>query len=141
MRRLFAFAGAVGIAVLIVATVASAIPDDKPGKGEGQGGPPNIEISGSVGPVYPLVDTLLGITVENPANFMVEVTKVTVTVGDASAACTADNLSVEAVEAPFTVPPRGEATITTPVRLVGSVVDACQGATFPLVYHATAVKG
>lgn len=141
MKRLYAIV-AVGLAVSIGATVALAAPGDRPGNGKGdvRGGPPELKISGSAGPVYPLVDTQLAITIENPMSFTIEVTEVTVTVGDASPACSSDNLSVDAVAVPFSVPSRGAATITTTTRLVDSVGDGCQGATFPLQFHAIAVR-
>jgi hypothetical protein len=140
MRRRLGFAiGAT--ALLLIGAVALAAPggppDDREGGAAGRG---PFQINGNLGPVYPLVESSLTLTIENPANFEILVTELTVTVGDASMDCLAANLQIDPVAVPFTVPRSGERLVVTSARLVDDAADACQRAVFPLAYEGSATK-
>lgn len=112
----------------------------RPGNSPPEGGSKTFEVTGSVGPLYPMVDTALPIKVENPNRSEILVIELTIDVADASSVCGADNLVVAPVLVPFAVAGRGETTVNTQVRLVDDVADGCQGATFGLTYKGTAIR-
>jgi hypothetical protein len=125
------------IVIAGVATLAFARPGTKPDRGAS---PQTFEVSGSVEPVYPLVDAVLPVTVINPNGFAILVTELTITASDASADCAADNLMIAPVSVPFSVDRKGTTTVNTAIRLVDDAANDCQGATFPLAYQGTAIK-
>lgn len=103
--------------------------------------PAAFELSGAVEGLYPTVDALLAIKIENPHAFPIVVETVDITTGDAGPGCDVSNLVIGQVPVPLLVPARGEATVTVAASLTDDVADACQGATWPLSYTATASKG
>jgi hypothetical protein len=97
-------------------------------------------LSGSVTGLYPGATRDLTVRITNPGNVALRVTSVRVTVRDASAACRASNLVAWSYSGRAYVARHGTASVTVPVRMVPTALDACQNATFPLVFHAEAVK-
>jgi hypothetical protein len=140
MKRILR-AFAIGVPLVVIAGIAMlalARPGNNPGGGGG--GPKTFEVSGSVGPVYPLVDAVLPLKVENPNRSEILVTELTIEVADATPECGAENLVITPVAVPFSVAARGETTVNTQARLVDDVADSCQGATFGLIYRGSAIQ-
>ena len=129
----------IGLCLIAVGGIA-ALAQAGSGASRGDGTPNTFELSGSVGPIYPSVDASLPLKVENPNRVDISVTEVVVEVFDASLDCGAENLIVDPIEVPFTVPARGERTVVTQVRFVDDVDNDCQGATFALEYRGIAVR-
>lgn len=132
----------VGLALLVafVAFVAAgtAVAARKP-----PGAPPSsaaFELSGAVEGLYPTVGAQLAVKIENPYAFPISVGTLEVAVGDAGPGCDGSDLVIEQVPLPQLVPANGELTITVAASLTDDVADACQGATWPLSYTATASK-
>jgi len=100
----------------------------------------SFTIAGSVAGLYPGHTVPMVLIVTNPKSFSIVVTSITTTVGDASAACPASNLSVTAFSGQLLVPGLGSANTTVQVGMAQSATDTCQGATFPLVYGGLASK-
>jgi hypothetical protein len=110
-------------------TAGAGAPDLKP-----------LPISGSVADLYPGQARPLAFLVGNPNPFRIRITSVSVTPWSASAECTSANLSVGSFAGPFEVEANDSATTTVSVTMVATAPDACQGATFPVVYTAEAVE-
>ena len=66
-------------------------------------------------------------------------TDVAVTVGFAAPGCPGAELRVDPFGVPLVVVAHSAATRILSAHLVADAPDACQGATFPLGFHATAV--
>lgn len=127
----------VSLAVLAgLTSIALARSDPKPPSG----GRSPFVVSGSVAQVYPLVDAVLPIQVDNPYSFALIIQELDITVSDASPNCLADNLIVTPVVVPFQVPARGAMKVSTPVRLADDAANACQGQTFALTYNGIGTK-
>ena len=126
------------------------------GNGNGNGGagnPRTFTISGSLSAVYPgegypvastraPLDVYLVVT--NPNNQAIQVTSLTMSVGNASAGCVAANLAPvrETVSFSVVVPKNstlGGHSFPMPISMLPSAPDACQGAHFPLILSGTAV--
>jgi len=121
--------------------------------GNGGGGNRTFTISGSLSDVYPGQGYPTGstssplyvyLTVNNPNNQAIQVTSLTLSVGDASARCTRANLSPssETVSFSVVVPKNstvGGHTFPMPISMVPGAPDACQRATFPLTLSGVAV--
>jgi len=119
--------------------------------GNGNGGgnanaPHTFTISGSLSGVYPGEGTVtpayVYLTVTNPNNQNIQVTSLTLSVGDASPACRAANLAptTETVSFSVVVPKNsqvGGTTFAMPISMLDSVPDACQNVTFPLTLSGT----
>ena len=100
----------------------------------------SFTIAGNVAGMFPGRTVPMLLTVNNPKSFPIVVTSITTTVGNASAACPASNLSVTPFAGQLTVPSLGSAVTTVVVSMALSATDGCQGATFPLVYSGLASK-
>ena len=102
----------------------------------------SFAMAGNVEGLYPsdVATTTLTVTVNNPNSFALVVSNLTVTVGDASRGCGGSNVVVGAPGGSFSVAPRAAVVRALPVRLAKAAPDACQAASFPLTYTATAVK-
>jgi hypothetical protein len=117
------------------------------GSANGNGNTPHtFTISGSLSGVYPGEGTVtpayVYLTVTNPNNQNIQVTSLTLSVGDASPACRAANLApaTETVSFSVVVPKNsqvGGTTFAMPIRMLDSAPDACQNATFPLTLSGT----
>ncbi len=99
--------------------------------------PHTFTISGSLPSVFPGQSTVMYLTVDNPNNQAIEVTSLTLRVGDASRACTAANLSPSSETQNFTVvvaknSSLGGQSFPMPISMSAAAPDACQGATFPI---------
>ena len=130
-------AAAVVAAILLIGVAAVAKPGDeaKPGGGN------EFEISGTVhGYLYPAVDQVLPVKIENPFNKDIEVTSVTITVGDASPTCTASNLTVGDVPLPVQIAAGEDLVIEVPIALGSDAANGCQGAVFPIAYEGVATR-
>lgn len=124
------------------------------GNGNGNGGnsagnaPHTFTISGSLDGLYPGDGTAdqpeyVYLTVDNPNNQAIEVTSLSLSVGDASSTCTADNLAParETVSFSVVVPKNsqvGGTTFAMPIRMLATAPDDCQRAIFPLTLSGTA---
>lgn len=97
-------------------------------------------ISGKVGGLYPGALRSLTLTVANHQPYAIVVTSLTTTVGAASAACGASNLTVPAFSGHLTVPANGQAKTTVQVKMAHAAPNACQHAVFPLRYSGQAVR-
>jgi LPXTG-motif cell wall-anchored protein len=98
-----------------------------------------FEIAGEVEGLFPGADVTLDARVTNPYSFAIRVVATRATVLDASAGCPASMLEVGESRATVEVPARSSGTVQLPVRLSRSAPDACQGATWPLVFGGMAV--
>lgn len=97
-------------------------------------------LSGQVAGLYPGGTRDLTVRITNPGNIALRVTTVQVTVRDASSVCRASNLVASSYSGRAYVGKHATVSVTVPVRMVRTAPDACQNATFPLVFHAEAVK-
>jgi hypothetical protein len=97
-------------------------------------------VSGSVAGLFPGAHRDLVLTITNALPFAISVTRVSVRVGDAGAACGATNLAVSGFTGSRRVPAHGTATVSLPVTMSHAAGDGCQGAHFPLSYQATATR-
>lgn len=102
---------------------------------------------GSINPIFPGQSRALPVTVSNPNSFDILIVEYTATVkvpGGTPAACSPSSLVVPSgrvMLAPrLPVAPRGNASMTVPVRLPASAPDACQRVAFSISVTATAVK-
>jgi hypothetical protein len=98
---------------------------------------PDFTLSGSVEGLFPGRTVDLGVTVQNPQSLRLTVNTADVSVGDASTACLAANLSAQGFAGSVTVGPHGTTTIPVELQLLDTAPDGCQGAAFPLTFHAT----
>lgn len=128
---------------------ASGKPPGTPGKGPGSGAAQKpFTMTGSVSDLKPGQPTHLPVVVTNPNNQAIKIETLTTSVGNASADCTASNLSVGAYNAStpgsltYTVPGNGSATVILPIEFADTAgnQDACKGLTFPLYFDGTAVQ-
>jgi hypothetical protein len=87
--------------------------------------------------LYPGADTAVPVTVENPFAYDLAVESAAVVVGDASAGCPAANVVAHSFAGRVTVPARSRADLPIRMQMPATAPDACQGATFPLTFHAT----
>lgn len=97
-------------------------------------------ISGRVAGLYPGASLPLTLRIDNPNSFKIDVVSITTSIGDASAACLAANLTVSQFTGDILVPAHGSASEAVVAMLQHSAPNACQGAVFPLTYNATAKK-
>lgn len=97
------------------------------------------QIAGEVDGLYPGAVATLDSRVTNPHPFPIRVVSTTVTVFDASSECPASMLEIGDSQATVEVPPLGMGTVPLDVRMSLSASDACQGATWPLMFTGTAV--
>ena len=115
-------------------------------RGRGNGGPPPVPpgrsftVRGTVEGLFPGVRVPLVVTVGNDNNFAINVKTVTVTPGNASAACPAGNLLTESFSGSAPVAANSTTTVTVWLTLEQGADDACQGLTFPLTYGGTAAQ-
>jgi hypothetical protein len=99
-----------------------------------------FEIAGEVDGLYPGAETTLDALVTNPYPFAIQVISASATVGDASSACPASMLEVGDAQTTVEVPATSTGSVPLRVRMHASAPDACQGATWPLLFTATAVR-
>ncbi len=97
-------------------------------------------IAGSVSSLYPGNAAPLVLTLSHENNFPIQVTALSVAVGNAGPGCPASNLSVSPYTGTTTIPANGSATKTLTVTLSAAAPDACQLTTWALTYSGTAVK-
>jgi hypothetical protein len=100
----------------------------------------HFAIAGSVGGLYPGADGALELQITNPNPFAIVVHSVSVQVRDATAGCSARELTIPGFRGAVNVPAHGKTPIVLPVTMDHSAADSCQGARFPLTYNATASK-
>jgi hypothetical protein len=98
-------------------------------------------VSGDVAGLAPGVTRTLSLRLSNPNGSAISVEVLEVTVGDSATGCSAGTLRVGAFTGPVLVPGGGEAQASLPVTMAASAPSVCQGATFPLTYGGSAVKG
>lgn len=129
--------GLAGLAALVALAVPAA--SGKPGGGKPAGN--TFEISGTIdGYLYPGVDRVLPVRIENPFKFDVEVIEVTITVEDASPSCTAENVTVGQVPVPVLIESGEDLDVEVPIEMVADAANDCQGAVFPILYQGVATR-
>jgi hypothetical protein len=105
-----------------------------------------LQISSSLPPVWPGFEGTFEARISSPASATaaVRITGITAAVGDASPACSGQNLRIRSYRwspagATYTVAPGS--TVSVPLILTmpdtGHNQDACQGAVFPISYSLT----
>ena len=99
-----------------------------------------LAISGDVEGLHPGAHAALEVTVANPYAFDVRLRSLEITVGDAGPDCSAPALIVGPIPTDDIVRGRAASVVDVPIAMADSAPDACQGATFPLTYTATAAK-
>jgi hypothetical protein len=126
---------------------ASLALERAPGDSDGADRPEplGVTLDGTVTGLYPGAQVDLALKVSNLARVAVQLDRLTITVGTPDReGCPAEAIHVGApssVGAGSTtfglrLAPAGTATLIVPVSMVGGAPSACQGATFPLEYHA-----
>jgi len=98
-------------------------------------------VSGDVAGLAPGVTRTLSVRLSNPNASAISVEALAVTVGASGTGCPGTTLQVGDFAGPVLVPGGGEARTSLPVTMAVSAPPGCQGATFPLTYGGTAVKG
>jgi hypothetical protein len=129
-----------------VELIASSGAPGKPDTSNGAQQP--FTMSGSVSGLRPGAPAHVPVLVSNPNKQPLTIQRVTVTVADATLACTAANLSVGSYLSStpgalvYTVPGNGTTTIPIRVELSNGSAnqDACKGKTFPLSFDGDAVQ-
>jgi hypothetical protein len=86
--------------------------------------------------LYPNGTVTAPVRVDNPQSRPLRVLSASVTIGDASAACPASNLSAESFVGSIPVAPHSDGIVPVKVHMAATAPDACQRATFPLTLHA-----
>lgn len=87
--------------------------------------------------LYPNAVVDVPVTVHNPLDYDLAVHSASVRVGDASPACTSTNLQAQSFTGDVVVRAGTDGTIPLRMHMPASTPDACQGATFPLVFTAS----
>lgn len=103
------------------------------------GGDADFTVSGEVHGLYPGVEATLAATVVNPQSVELLVTSTDVDVGDASAQCPADVLTFAGAAQDVLIAAGETGTVPIPVRMAADAPDTCQGASWPLTFHASAI--
>jgi hypothetical protein len=91
----------------------------------------------AVSGLYPNATMTASVTVDNPDSRVLRVMAAEVVVADASATCTAANLSAQPFTGSVRIPAHGAGAVPITLHMAASAPDACQGATFPLTLRAT----
>jgi hypothetical protein len=102
---------------------------------------PTFTLSAQVSGLYPNATLMAGVRVDNPQSYAISVRTASVTVGDANAGCTSANLTTSPFGGAVDVAANGSGTVPIRLHMLTSAPDACQGASFPLSFEATAVAG
>jgi hypothetical protein len=97
-------------------------------------------VTGTVAGLYPGATLTLDAHVSNPFSFAIVVSAVGASALDASAACPASMLTVDASTATVQIAAGGSATLPLNVGLARVAGDACQSATFPLAFTAVGAE-
>jgi hypothetical protein len=96
-------------------------------------------ITGQVDGLYPGAEMTLEAGVTNPYPFSIRVTSVGVTVRDAGPACPASMIEVRDSRAEVDIPANATGTVPLAIRMDVTAPDACQGATWTLIFAGTAL--
>jgi LPXTG-motif cell wall-anchored protein len=96
-------------------------------------------ITGQVDGLYPGADMTLDARVTNPYPFPIRVMSVGATVRDAGPACPASLIEIRESHAQVDIPRNATGTVPLAVRMDSSAPDACQGATWTLIFAGTAL--
>ena len=100
-----------------------------------------FSISGGLTGLYPGDAAPLVLSVFNPNSAPITVTSITTTVGKASSACQAKNLSITPFQGSLTVGPGGSAQVSVTAAMAYSAPNACEGVVFPLQYAGVGQAG
>ena len=129
--------GARGAGVLAAAVIASALVCASADEVRAE---EPFEISGEVDGLYPGTDVTLTAEIANPYPFAIQVVSTRATVLDARDGCPASLLEIDDARSSVEIPARGIGSVSLRVRLDRAAPDACQGATWPLLFSGTAVN-
>jgi len=116
------------LAVVAFATIAAA-----PAHADEQ----RFTLSTTYSGLYPGADVTVPVTVHNPLSYDLAVHTADVTVGDAGPGCPAANLVAGSYSGDVVAAAHRDATIPIRMQMPNTAPDACQGATFPLVFTAS----
>lgn len=97
-------------------------------------------VHGDADGLHPGATLPLRLTLTNENAFPISVTSVAVSVGEATPGCPGDLLEPGELPGPVSVPAGDRTIVSLPVHMAGDVPAACEGASFPLTYDATAVR-
>ncbi len=133
------------VAVNTTTTTAKPTGNDKPkdnkGKGNNNGNEKDFTISGTAPDLYPGAVKQLTLTVNNPNNFAIKVTALSVTTSAASnAGCTTSSVTTDSFTGALIVDKNSSASTPLAIRMAESTPNACQGADFTLVYSGIGEK-
>ena len=95
-------------------------------------------MAGEVGGLYPGIETTMPVTVTNPESFPIELISVATQADDSGPACPGSLLSFGDLGPAVSIAAGATATLPITVRLDRATPDACQGATWLLVFSGTA---
>lgn len=99
-----------------------------------------FSVRGRVGSLVPGVRGTITLTVRNPFGLAIKIRRIVVTARDASASCLAANVSSPGYRGSLKVRAGSRVKLKVPIMLSAAAPDACQGATFPLVFFGKATR-
>jgi LPXTG-motif cell wall-anchored protein len=129
LRPALAAALAAAVAVTIAPAATSAMPSQE-----------DFRLTGEVGGLYPGIESTVPVAITNPQSFAIDIVSVDVTALDAGSGCPGSVLTFDGVGSTVAVPAGGTVTVSVEVRLDPAAPDACQGATWPLVFTGSATS-
>src|SRR5206468_1629919 len=101
------------------------------------GGVENISGSGTAA-LYPGASVRLVLSIRNTKSTAVTVNDLSVTAGNASARCAADNLALEHPTGTLQLPGSATTKLAVVMRMLSSAPDACKNVAFPLSFSGVA---
>jgi hypothetical protein len=101
---------------------------------------PGFKIRGNVTGLYPGLTKPMRLTVTNPNPFSIRLTRVRVRVLSPTVGCTGSAIKVRPYVGHKKIGPHRRARVTTSVRVMPTIADACQGTRFRLQYSGKAGK-
>ena len=131
-RRGVRLAGGVAVIAGVGLIVLALLGQSAPAKDE-------FAIAGEIDGLFPGAVGTLAAPVTNPKPFTIRVVSTRVTVRDASSACPASMIEIEAPEAAIEIPTGVTRGVPLDVRMALAAPDACKGATWPLEFSGMAV--
>jgi hypothetical protein len=129
-----AVSAALGLSVTALGAVAVW-----PDVGKAPTAPPGFRITGSAEGLLPGIPGRLNVTVRNPYRVAIRVTAIRVSARNVGS-CPGESLEPAPLRRPVVVPARATRRVVLPISLAADAPNACQGASFRLVFSGRAVK-
>lgn len=101
---------------------------------------PVFKVRGNVNGLYPGLAKPMRLTVTNPNPFAIRLARVRVKVRSTTVGCSASAIKVRPYAGHKKIGPHRRAWITTSIRVLPTIANACQGTKFRLLYSGNAVK-